>query len=197
MESWLRSTRRPRGGSKRPTSEGLWRALEVYLTTGRPISELQAQHDKPAPSSVQVYAIQAPRPLLHERINARVELTFGRGLVDEVRCLISAPRGLGKTASQAIGYREVKEHFEGVRGLPETIDLVKTRTRQFAKRQETWFRGLEEVRFEPVVEMHSPRESALRLLKRIQDAARLEEPVLPSALAMGFPGLPTPVDPSN
>lgn len=53
---------------------------------------------------------------------------------------------LGRTASQAVGYCEVIEHLQGQRGLEETLELVKRRTRQFAKRQMTWFRSLSECR---------------------------------------------------
>jgi tRNA dimethylallyltransferase len=68
---------------------------------------------------------------------------FAAGLVEEVRGLITGSP-LSQTAQQAVGYREVIEHLEGRRGLPETIDLVKQHTRQLAKRQGTWFRSLSE-----------------------------------------------------
>jgi tRNA dimethylallyltransferase len=77
---------------------------------------------------------------LHRRINVRVDEMFARGLVAETRGLL--PRGLAdnKFAMQAIGYRQVVEHLRGERALAATIELVKSRTRQFAKRQLTWFR---------------------------------------------------------
>jgi tRNA dimethylallyltransferase len=77
---------------------------------------------------------------LHARINARVDLMFQRGLVDEVRELLKHGLAGNRTAMQAIGYRQVVEHLRGERPLAETIELVKIRTRQFAKRQMTWFR---------------------------------------------------------
>jgi tRNA dimethylallyltransferase len=66
---------------------------------------------------------------------------FKRGLVDETRELLKHGLAENKTAMQAIGYRQVVEHLRGERSLPETIELVKIRTRQFAKRQLTWFRA--------------------------------------------------------
>jgi len=75
---------------------------------------------------------------------------FAAGLVDEVRRLRAGP--LSRTASQAVGYREVIEHLEGQRELPETIEWVKRHTRQLAKRQMTWFRSLSECRFVTVTE---------------------------------------------
>jgi tRNA dimethylallyltransferase len=65
---------------------------------------------------------------------------FRRGLVDETRELLKHGLEQNKTAMQAIGYRQVVEHLRGERDLAETIELVKMRTRQFAKRQLTWFR---------------------------------------------------------
>ena len=70
----------------------------------------------------------------------RVDEMFARGLVDETRNCCSTAWRKNKTAMQAIGYRQVVEHLRGERNLAETIELVKIRTRQFAKRQLTWFR---------------------------------------------------------
>ena len=78
---------------------------------------------------------------LHARINARVDAMFRRGLVDETRELLKRGLAENKTAMQAIGYRQVVEHLRGERSLAETIELVKIRTRQFARRQLTWFRA--------------------------------------------------------
>ena len=78
---------------------------------------------------------------LRQRIDARVDEMFRRGLVNETRALLKRGLAENKTAMQAIGYRQVVEHLRGERGLAETIELVKIRTRQFAKRQLTWFRA--------------------------------------------------------
>jgi tRNA dimethylallyltransferase len=77
---------------------------------------------------------------LHTRINTRVDEMFRRGLVEETRELLTRGLEQNKTAMQAIGYRQVVEHLRGARSLPETVELVKIKTRQFAKRQQTWFR---------------------------------------------------------
>src|SRR5688572_9569911 len=65
---------------------------------------------------------------------------FARGLVEETENLLKSGLDKNQTAMQAIGYRQVVEHLRGERSLPDTIELVKIRTRQFAKRQSTWFR---------------------------------------------------------
>jgi tRNA dimethylallyltransferase len=77
---------------------------------------------------------------LHRRINVRVDEMFARGLVAETRGLLQRGLAENKFAMQAIGYRQVVEHLRGERALAATIELVKSRTRQFAKRQLTWFR---------------------------------------------------------
>jgi tRNA dimethylallyltransferase len=77
---------------------------------------------------------------LHARINVRVDEMFARGLVEETRSLLQRGLAENKFAMQAIGYRQVVEHLNGERDLVETIELVKIKTRQFAKRQLTWFR---------------------------------------------------------
>jgi len=64
------------------------------------------------------------------------------GLVEEVRRLLALPKPLSREARQALGYREVMEHLDGKQGLEATIMAVKTHSRQFAKRQLTWFRRL-------------------------------------------------------
>ena len=147
------------------------RALEVIETTGRPLSELQRQHDQPAPASVPVFAMELPRPLLYERINRRVIEMFDAGLVEEVRRLQAGPRPIGEVAAKGVGYREVLAHLAGELDLKSTIELVQTRTRQFAKRQGTWFRGLAEVRPLPVPADEPPEETARRLAELVTGEA--------------------------
>jgi tRNA dimethylallyltransferase len=123
------------------------RALEVYRATGRPLSELQRQEPLPAENRpLNVFWLSAPRPWLYDRIDRRVERMFAEGLLDEVRSLLDRPLQLSHTARQALGYKEVIAHLEQGVPLSETISLIQTRTRQFAKRQHTWFRHLEECR---------------------------------------------------
>jgi tRNA dimethylallyltransferase len=143
------------------------RALEVMALTGRPLSELQVEHHHPAPAGVPVYALEPPRAILHERINRRVLAFFDAGLVDEVRSLQSGERPIGSVPAQAIGYREVIAMLAGQATLPETIELIRIRTRQFAKRQGTWFRGLEEVEALPVEPDEDAEAIAERLTQRM------------------------------
>ena len=125
----------------------LIRALEIFHLTGRPISEFQKQFDVAAPAErCRVFVLDWPRDELHARIDRRVSEMFENGLIGEVRALLADAKPPGKTARQAVGYREVIEHLEGRRTLAETVELVQLHTRQLAKRQYTWFRSLGECR---------------------------------------------------
>lgn len=81
------------------------------------------------------------RDILHERINKRVDLMFKEGLVKEVEELFSDPQTWGYTSFQGIGYKEFKEYFEHTRMLEEVKDKIKVHSRQYAKRQYTWFKN--------------------------------------------------------
>lgn len=127
------------------------RALEVIRLTGKPFSaqrarwgeapdEPPAQEGSRGRSPHQFICLSRPTADLHARINVRVDEMFDAGLVEETRQLLQRGLEQNKTALQAIGYRQVVEHLRGERSLPATIELVKIKTRQFAKRQLTWFR---------------------------------------------------------
>ena len=146
------------------------RALEVIAATGQPLSRLQNEHDSPAPAGVAVFALERPRDVLCERIDRRVVAMFADGLIDEVRALHAAPRPPGPAALQGVGYREVLEHLGGGVGLEVTVERIQARTRQFAKRQATWFRGLVEVRPWPVAPDEAPEMTAARLAGAIANA---------------------------
>ena len=123
------------------------RALEVWESTGKSITDLQLQFDKArAAAECRVYCMDRPRAELIERIDSRVDQMFAEGLVEETRRLLNRDLPPSRTASQAVGYREVVEYLNETRNLHDTIGLVKIRTRQFAKRQMTWFRSLSECR---------------------------------------------------
>ncbi len=119
------------------------RALEVVRLTGKPFSAQRAVWNPsstlPPPSS-QFVCLSRPAADLHARINARADEMFAAGLVEETRQVLQRGLEQNKTAQQAIGYRQVVEHLRGERSLAETIELVKIKTRQYAKHQMTWFR---------------------------------------------------------
>jgi tRNA dimethylallyltransferase len=120
------------------------RAVEVIRLTGKPFSAQRAPWPgNPATHNQQAsnfFCLVRGADDLQARINARVDAMFRRGLVAETEHLLKHGLAENKTAMQAIGYRQVVEHLCGERPLVETIELAKVRTRQFAKRQKTWFR---------------------------------------------------------
>lgn len=133
------------------------RALEVYRKTGQPISHLQREFEREnSPDRCRVFVMHWPREILHERIESRVLRMFEEGFVAEVQSLLDRYDELGRTASQAVGYQEVIAHLREDLNLEETVAAVMSRTRQFARRQETWFRGLKECRW---IELEEPLDS--------------------------------------
>ncbi len=119
------------------------RALEVWELTGRPISDWQREWQaEPASEMLRCWWIDRPREELDDRINARVEKMMAAGWPEEVRTLLQLERPLSRQARQALGYVEVREFVEGRTARNTTIALIQLRSRQFAKRQLTWFRQL-------------------------------------------------------
>jgi tRNA dimethylallyltransferase len=124
------------------------RALEVWEISGRPISEFQTQWEAGAGRrSAEVYCLDRPREALYARINQRVLDLLAAGWLDEVRRLRALPRPISREAGLALGYRELNDFLDDRRAWDETVALIQQRTRNFAKRQLTWFRHLPEVRF--------------------------------------------------
>ena len=142
------------------------RALEVYKITGQPISHSQVHFEEQRSAGRhKVIALGWPRERLHQRIEARVDQMFIDGLEDEVRGLLERYGELGRTASQAVGYRELIAYLGEQVPRDETVEQVKRRTRQFARRQETWFRSLQECHQVNQSDDIQPAEMARQLLE--------------------------------
>jgi tRNA dimethylallyltransferase len=118
------------------------RAIEVRLATGRTLSRhLETEPRRPLSGyDFCVVGLDPPRPLLYERIEARVRAMFDRGLVEEVRHLLDI--GIPRDAKifQAIGYRQVLDYLAGNISVEEAIISMQRETRRYAKRQTTWFK---------------------------------------------------------
>jgi tRNA dimethylallyltransferase len=130
------------------------RALEVWLTSGRPLSEWQ-QHTGPLRHDVGFHKVALqlePRKLLHERIEQRLAHMLEQGFLSEVRQLMARP-GLGRDAAsmRAVGYRQIWAHLAGDHSLEEGRYRALVATRQLAKRQITWLRSETELNcFDPL-----------------------------------------------
>lgn len=127
------------------------RAAELIEQTGRPFSELIGKESKPFPYAVKAYVPEWSRLELYARINHRVENMMNEGLLEEVKRL----RDFSKlNALQTVGYRELLEHLDGKMSLEDAVEKIKQHTRNYAKRQMTWFRNQGKYRFLPVSEAY-------------------------------------------
>lgn len=113
----------------------LIRALEVCLLTGRPFSSFQNEWNQPGAPHRGI-VLQRDRAELHQRITERTAAMFSAGVEDEVRAVAE----VGSTAEQAIGFREIRELLVGTQSREECMRAISESTRQYAKRQVTWFR---------------------------------------------------------
>jgi tRNA dimethylallyltransferase len=160
----------------------LVRALEVFYGTGQPIAELQKQWEvgrascppsvedqrgRDASATIGICLARA-REDLHARIKRRIDEQISAGWVEEVQQLLA--RGLEKnaTAMQAAGYRELVAHARGDLSLAAAVALIKTRTRQLAKRQLTWFRREPRLDWIEIGRDEPPSDTATRVLGIVQ-----------------------------
>jgi len=153
------------------------RAIEVFETTGKALSEMGGDEKKEGPFHVMVYGLSYPREKMYARINARVDMMMEEGLVDEVKALLDRgiePRREGG-AMQAIGYKEIVSALRGEISMERAVDLIKQGSRRYAKRQWTWFRHDERVKWFDFSEYASASDLREALLDAIQaDIAEYE-----------------------
>ncbi|MDZ7815759.1 MAG: tRNA (adenosine(37)-N6)-dimethylallyltransferase MiaA [Planctomycetota bacterium] len=124
------------------------RALEVYRTTGQTITSLQKQFGTRREGyRFFVLGLLPEREYCYRLCEARVDRMVQEGLVEEARDLYRDRARLGRGPLQAVGYKELFEHFAGNLPLEEAIENIRTHTRQFARRQYMWFRKFEDVKW--------------------------------------------------
>ena len=117
------------------------RALEFYHQNGTPISEHNEEQKKQvSPYNLAYFVLNAPREILYERIDRRVDQMLEEGLVKEVEELKREGCHRGMVSMQGLGYKEILAYLEGEYPLEEAVRILKRDTRHFAKRQLTWFR---------------------------------------------------------
>ena len=119
------------------------RALEIYRATGLTLSQQKARSlpQEPPYDALLFYLDFPQREQLYRRINSRVEQMMERGLLEEAR-MVYQERERYKTAAQAIGYKELFPYFEKTAPLEECVERLKQASRNYAKRQQTWFRRM-------------------------------------------------------
>ncbi|MEM7287377.1 MAG: tRNA (adenosine(37)-N6)-dimethylallyltransferase MiaA [Actinomycetota bacterium] len=116
------------------------RALEVTVGSGRPFSSYGPGLDSYPATRFRLIGPRWERPAIDARIERRYEIQMHQGFLAEVRRLASHERGLSRTASQALGYRQLLDHVRGEGSLEDALERAIIATRQFARRQERWFR---------------------------------------------------------
>lgn len=122
----------------------LMRAIEVCLITGKKYSSLLGKKIIRRNFNFVMLGLQLERKTLYERINARVDKMIAQDLAQEVRNLLHCKHC---NSLQTVGYKELILHFEGKISLPEAVDLIKKNTRNYAKRQMTWFNKMKEIKW--------------------------------------------------
>ena len=122
------------------------RALEFYKQNGTRISEHnEEQKEHTSPYALAYFVLNAPRPLLYERIDTRVDEMLKNGLTEEVKKLREMGCHRGMVSMQGLGYKEILDWMDGEYPYEEAVRILKRDTRHFAKRQLTWFRREDEV----------------------------------------------------
>lgn len=127
------------------------RALEVYYLTGKPLSYFHQKKDDAqinhhdSPNRYYTICLYMNREKLYQRINYRVEQMIKKGLLEETKELLKKYKNHHLNAMQALGYKQIISYLEGHITFDETIELIKKETRNFAKRQMTWFKNQIEV----------------------------------------------------
>lgn len=138
------------------------RALEVYKTTGKPISYLQKQRQGLTDKyDVQLFCLTMERNSLYKRIEARIDKMFKKGLVKEVERLLKLR--LSKTAVCALGIKELEGYFDGLYSKDEAKRLMKRNSRLYAKRQLTWFKKDKRIKWITLSDKEKPKEIVERI----------------------------------
>ena len=123
------------------------RAIEVIRLTGRPYSEQRIGWNNVDKAPQNLFCISREVDVLNQRIHKRVDEMFNQGLVEETQTLIKKGLRNNRNACQALGYRQVLDLLDGKLDLENVVHQVKTKTRQFAKRQRSWFRNQMKCKF--------------------------------------------------
>jgi len=147
------------------------RALELYQTTHKPMSEQLKENHPQSEFSPYYVGLTMPRKMLYEKINQRFDKMIDDGLVREVKHLLKMGYTKEDNALNGIGYQEIIKFFDGEISLMEAIYIAKTRSRQYAKRQMTWFKKLEGIRW---IEFTALNETVSRISQQYKKYMNIE-----------------------
>ena len=127
------------------------RALEIFEVSGKKKSDL-VQNEQISRYEFKLYCLNMDRQALYDRINKRTDAMINDGLIDEVRQLLKNGADVNGQAMQGIGYKETVDYLNGVISKDEMINFIKQRTRNYAKRQITYFKGIKDIKW---IDVHS------------------------------------------
>ena len=119
------------------------RALEVFYSTGKPIWEFHEKQEREINIEFKVYGLNWKREILYENIEHRVDSMIDKGLIEEIKYILVKGYSKSVNSMNTVGYKEIISYLEGEIPLEKAVDLIKRNTRRYAKRQMTWFRGVE------------------------------------------------------
>ena len=123
------------------------RALEVCHVTGKTFTQVNQESRRESLYDALILGIDVDREVLYKRIDSRVDAMIKEGLIDEVKNLWESGLSKNTTAMQAIGYKEIVEYLEGKTALCQAIEKIKQESRRYAKRQLTWFRRNDDIKW--------------------------------------------------
>lgn len=145
------------------------RALEVYRLAGCSLADLQARHGFQGAEYVPLLiGLQRPRESLYRRIEARIDWQLAHGMIEETRRLLAQGYGRQLGSMKGLGYRHLAAHFAGEYDADEMVRRFKQETRQFAKRQMTWFRKEPGIVWISLEDEDSTDRIVLRVIERIE-----------------------------
>jgi tRNA dimethylallyltransferase len=157
-----------KGGGRQRAS----RALEVALLTGQPLSYWQAQAKTRGVINPWYVVLTVPRAVLHQRLRARAQEMVRQGMIEEVAAVLAEGGRPGTPGLDAIGPREAVEYLQGLRSRESVPEAVALASRQYAKRQETWFRHQLEGPVVTIDATRSPEEVAREIAHRWEATRR-------------------------
>ena len=119
------------------------RALEVFYTTGQPIWEFHEKQKRDIDIDFRIYGLNWGREILYKNIELRVDDMISNGLIEEIKYILDKGYSKSLNALNTVGYKEIISYLDGEISLDRAVDLIKRNTRRYAKRQMTWFRKVE------------------------------------------------------
>ncbi len=140
------------------------RALEVCLLTGKPFSALRSDRMPTLPYDCRIFGLRRERAALNARIDRRVDQMMAAGLVEEVRALMEGGADRSWTALNTVGYKEIIVYLSKLMSLEQTMEAIKRSTRQYARRQMTWFRKEPRMEWLDIDDALSPEAVAERIV---------------------------------